>query len=172
LRDLLIELAASGLFRARWSADIHEEWIRNLIAARRDLTAARLQRTRDLMDRAVLDSVVEGFEGLIETLALPDPGDRHVLAAAIHCRADAIVTFNLKDFPQAALAEHGMAAIHPDVFLHQLFRSDRTAVVFAARKCRSRLKNPPRSAVDYLAALDRQSLPRIVAELRERLELI
>jgi len=103
LRDLLMSLALTGLFRAKWTAAIHEEWIGNLLRNRDDLTRPQLERTRDLMDRAVPDALVAGYEELIDPLTLPDPDDRHVLAAAIRGRADVIVTSNLKDFPETAL---------------------------------------------------------------------
>lgn len=98
LRDLLMRLAATDLFRARWSDAIHDEWIRSVLTQRPDLEA-QLARTRQLMDAHVMDCLVTGYEPLIDTLGLPDPGDRHVLAAAIIGRADLIVTKNLRDFP-------------------------------------------------------------------------
>ena len=99
LRDLLVPLATEGLVHARWSDRIHDEWTRNLLANRPDLTAARVRRTRDLMNQHVRDSLVTGYESLIAQLALPDPDDCHVLAAALRARATLIVTFNSADFP-------------------------------------------------------------------------
>ncbi len=84
LRDLLLQLALTGLFRARWSATIHDEWTRNVLLDRPDLTAAQLQHTRALMDAAVPDALVVGYEKLIPSLTLPDPDDRHVLALRCH----------------------------------------------------------------------------------------
>ena len=81
LRDFLLHLAATDLFRARWSEWIHIEWMRNLLARRPDLSRERLQRTRQLMDQSVPDCLVTGYEGLIDSLNLPDSNDRHVLAA-------------------------------------------------------------------------------------------
>lgn len=120
LRDLLLRLALTDLFRARWTERIHEEWMRSVLKDRSDLSAQQIQRTRELMDLSVPDCLVTGYEGLIENLDLPDPNDRHVLAAAIRCQAGVIVTYNLKDFPQAALAGHGMEAQHPDDFVSHL----------------------------------------------------
>jgi hypothetical protein len=92
LRSLVVELAQTKLFRARWSEHVHDEWIRNLLRNRPDLSAASLERTRRSMDASVLDCLVTGYAELIETLTLPDPDDRHVLAAAIIGRAAATVT--------------------------------------------------------------------------------
>jgi hypothetical protein len=109
LRDILIETARSGLYRARWTDLIHDEWTRNLLLRRPEL-ATRLNRTRRLMDQAVDGCLVTGFEARIDGISLPDPGDRHVLAAAAHCGADTIVTLNLRDFPGAVLSRYGVAA--------------------------------------------------------------
>lgn len=94
LRDFLMWLGLSGRFRARWSAHIHDEWQRNLLKNRPDLTKEQLRRTASLMDTAIPDGLVHGYEELINGLTLPDPDDRHVLAAAIRCNASVIVTFN------------------------------------------------------------------------------
>lgn len=77
LRTFLMHLALTGLFRAKWSDAVHEEWIANLLLNRPDLTRKKLERTRMLMDRHAIDT---GYEDLIPSLHLPDPDDRHVLA--------------------------------------------------------------------------------------------
>jgi hypothetical protein len=99
LRDLLLQLAVTDLFKARWTADIHREWIESLLKGRPDLQRTMLERTRDLMDSHTRDCLVSGYQDLIPSLRLPDPNDRHVLAAAIVGRCDVIVTQNTKDFP-------------------------------------------------------------------------
>jgi len=156
-----------GLFRAKWTEKIHDEWIRNLLANRHDLDPAKLARTRGLMNEAVPDSLVEGYQNLIAGLRLPDEDDRHVLAAAIHCNASAIITFNLKDFPLDNLAQYNIEAQHPDEFLFHQFGLNEAAVLNASRRCRERLKNPPLSVDDYLLALERCSLPKSVNHLRD-----
>jgi hypothetical protein len=118
------------------------------------------------MNDAVLDSVVEGHHDLIGTLSLPDPDDRHVLAAAIHAGADAIVTFNLKDFPQPVLDQYNLEALHPDDFIQFQYDFNNAAVIIAARRCRGRLKSPPRTADEYLDILQQQRLPKTVDILR------
>ncbi|GIX16034.1 MAG: hypothetical protein KatS3mg119_0220 [Rhodothalassiaceae bacterium] len=132
LRDLLLELAVSGFFRARWSPAVHEEWISNLLATRPDLDRGRLARTRVLMDSALPDALVDGYQELVDVLKLPDPGDRHVLAAAIKARADLILTWNLQDFPAATLAEWNIEVRDPDGFLSTPFTRTRRG---SARPC-------------------------------------
>lgn len=117
------------------------------------------------MDAAVLDSLVEGHMDLIESLSLPDPDDRHVLAAAIHAGADAIVTFNLKDFPPETCSQYQLEILHPDDFIRFQFDFDSAAVILAAQKCRKRLQNPPKTAEEYLETLALQRLPATVAAL-------
>ena len=158
LRDLLMWLGLSGSFRARWSAQIHDEWKRNLLVNRPDLTSAQLDRTSALMDLAIPDSRVSGHESLIPGLTLPDTDDRHVLAAAIRCKASVIVTFNEKDFPASALAPYGLEALHPDNFICKVFELDREAVVAAAQRQRAQLKNPALDVDRYLDVLQRQGL--------------
>jgi predicted nucleic acid-binding protein len=155
-------LGLSGRFRARWSEQIHEEWKRNLLKNRPDLTREQLDRTSALMDRAIPDGLVVGYEALIPGLALPDPDDRHVLAAAIRCHASVIVTFNQKDFPDDILAPFGIEAQHPDEFIENLFDLDQAAVVAAAQRQRALLKNPPMDVDIYLEMLFRQGLVQTV----------
>ena len=90
LRDFLMWLGLSGRFRARWSSQIHDEWRRSLLRDRPDLTVEQLNRTSDLMDQAIPDALVVGHEAIAENLHLPDPDDRHVLAAAIRCGASVV----------------------------------------------------------------------------------
>lgn len=153
LRDFLMHLAVAGLYEARWSDHIHDEWIRNVLADRPDLTADKLVYTRSRMDDAVPGGLVTGYEDLIDTLVLPDPNDRHVLAAAVRAGAGVIVTINLKDFPAAVLVGHGVEARHPDVFAVALLDAHPDAVVEVARTHRAALKNPPKTPDEYLGSL-------------------
>ncbi len=165
LRDFLMWLGLSGRFRARWSAEIHNEWKRNLLANRSDLTAEQLDRTSQLMDQAIPDALVTGYEPLVAGLTLPDPDDRHVLAAAIRCHASVIVTFNEKDFPANVLRSFGLEAQHPDMFVENLFDLDQAAVVAAAQRQRQQLKNPPMDIDRYLDVLLKQGLTQTVKGL-------
>lgn len=165
LRSFLMYVALEGCYRARWTAQIHDEWKRNLLKNRPDFTQEKLDRVSCLMDQAVPDCLVTGYEDLINGLTLPDQDDRHVLAAAIRCGAGVIVTMNLKDFPPAALSQYGVEAQHPDEFLFDLMDLDLAAVLNAASKHRASLKNPKLTAQEYLDMLERQGLTQTCRKL-------
>ncbi len=165
LRDLLMRLALTDLFRARWTDDIHDEWIRNVLEARPDLTREQLERTRGLMNANVRDCVVEGYQSLIPGLELPDPDDRHVLAAAIRANASVIVTFNLKDFPATQVGRYGVEAQHPDEFIAHLIDLNQAKVCAAAEEQRRSLRNPPKTVEEYLETLLKQGLPQTASLL-------
>lgn len=171
LRDFLIRLANTGLFAAKWTDDIHEEWIRSLLEDRPELKD-RLPRTRDLMNAAVPDCLVHGYEPLISGLELPDPDDRHVLAAAVRASAQVIVTFNLRDFPQSALDPFDIEAMHPDVFVEHQIDLHQGLVIEAAKAQRAALDSPPKSADEYIETLSGQGLPVSADKLREFSKLI
>lgn len=172
LRDFLMHLSLTNLFRAKWSERIHEEWISNLLKKRSDLTREKLERTKSLMNKSAECCVVEGYEDLIEVLVLPDPNDRHVLAAAIKAGAGVIVTFNLKDFPEEALKPYGIDVQDPDTFIMHLLDLNPGAVCVAAKRQRVNLQNPPKSIKDFLEILESQGLPQTVSRLRSFAELI
>lgn len=172
LRDLLMWLSISDLFRARWTEAILDEWTRNLLKNRPALSRTQLDRTRELMNRSTLDCLVYGYEDLIEGLKLPDPDDRHVLAAAIRGQASVIVTFNLKDFPAEYLGSFGIEAQHPDVFIEHLIDLSPGTVCAVVKRHRASLRNPPKTADEYLDTLARQQLLQTVERLREFREVI
>jgi predicted nucleic acid-binding protein len=167
LRNLLMRLALTGLFQAKWSADVHEEWIRNVLHDRPDLSREKLERTRFLMDLHATDALVTGYESLIPGLELPDPEDRHVLAAAIRGRADVIVTVNLRDFPRKIIGAFGIEAQHPDEFVIHLLHLAPGLVVVAAQEHRESLKNPAKTIQQYLKTLETQGLAQSASLLRE-----
>lgn len=166
LRDALLRLAVTDLFKAHWTDQIHEEWINALLRAGK-YSRDRLKRVRELMDDHVRDALVTGYEPLIETLTLPDPDDRHVLAAAIRSNADAIVTFNQKDFPRKMLAPYCIDVLHPDDFIYYQIDMAPAVCCQALRQQRLALKNPPFTTDEFLASLQKQQLPQAVTKLRE-----
>lgn len=116
-----------------------------MLRERSDLKQEQLDRTSQLMNAHVRDALVNNFEDLIPSLILPDPDDRHVLAAAIRISADLILTFNIKDFPAESLAPYGIEACRPDPFLVDQPDLDPQTVCLAARLHRASLRNPPKS---------------------------
>jgi len=166
LRDLLIRIARAGLVRARWTDAILDECFRSILRRRPELQEP-LKRTRELMNAAIPDCLVRGYEDLVESLALPDSDDRHVLAAAIRSGASAIVTSNLADFPTQALAPFQIEPKHPDDFVTELIDSAPAVVLAAVTRQAAELRSPPRSVSDLFETLQSVGLPMSVARLRE-----
>ena len=172
LRSVLMFLAQTDLFRARWTLDIHEEWIRNLLLKRPDLSQEKLEGLRDMMIDAIPDSLVTGYEPTIDGLILPDPDDRHVLAAALRANAEIIVPANLKDFPAESLMPYNVVAQHPDDFILDLIDLQPPLVLTCFEEDRTHYRNPPYTVEEYLENLQRQGLSKTVAYLSEYHHLI
>ena len=171
IRDTLLSLAVEGLYHARWSRAIHDEWTRNLAKDRPEL-ASRLPAVVALMNASVPDCLVTNYEKLVNSIELPDPDDRHVVAAAIVGHADAIVTFNTKDFPQAVLQPYGIEVQHPDEFLMNQLQLQKIPALSAIKKMRARWTNPERPALALIAAFEKRGLPLTADLLREAVDLI
>jgi predicted nucleic acid-binding protein len=172
LRDLLMRLALIDLYQAKWTNDIHREWMTSLLKNRPDLSRDRLEQTQAKMNLHIRDCLIEGYEDLIGNLKLPDPKDRHVLAAAIKANAQTIVTYNLSDFPFETISKYEIEVQHPDEFLRQLLDLAPARFMKAVKETRLSLKRPPKNPDEYLASLSKQSLPRTVACLKEYAWLI
>lgn len=172
LRDLFIRLAQAGLVRAKWTEAIHDEWTGSVLKDNPQRSAERLARTRALMNEAVRDCLVTGYEDLVDSLTLPDPDDRHVLAAAIRGGADIIITRNLKDFPPEALSCYDIEAVHPDGFLVDLFEFAQGPICAAVKRQRESLRKPAKTAEELLATLEAQGLARTALALRPLVDLL
>lgn len=169
LRDLLVRLGQTGLFRAKWTEQILDEMINSILARRPDLNSERLARTRQLMCEAVPDCLVRGYEPLIDGLTLPDPDDRHVLAAAVRCSAGVIVTSNLSDFPTDRLESFNIEPQSPDRFVLHLLDLAPGRVATVIQQQATVLADPPQTVEDLLTRLAACGLPRSVAILRTHL---
>ncbi len=172
VRDLLIRLGGTGLFRARWTDQIHDEWTNALQKKRKDIEPAKIARTRELVNQAIPDCLVTGYEGLIEGLKLPDPNDRHVLAAAIVCQAGVIVTYDLKDFPADALGEYEIEAQHPDEFVSHLLDLAPAVVCEVVRQQREALTNPAVSPEQFVERLSTLEFTKTATQLEEMVGLL
>ena len=171
VRDCLLRFAEAGLYRARWSPRILDEWAHSLIKKKPHLERS-IRSQRGEMARAFPEAIVEGYEHLIPALALPDENDRHVLAAAIRAGAPHIITENLRDFPIDALDIYGIEAVSADQFLsstYELYPSEATA---ALRKMRRDYENPPMSPSEFLLDLMRVGLPLTAALARREIDIL
>jgi hypothetical protein len=167
--DCLMWVALGGLVRAHWTAEIHEEWIRNLLARRPDLTRGQLERRRDFMDTALPNAVVKGHRKHVRTLRLPDPNDRHVLAAAITAVASHIVTYNTKDFPGGTTKPYGIVAVHPDEFLADMFTTHPDAVLACVRMQRASMKRLRPTPEQMISTFRKVDLCRFAELLETRI---
>jgi len=168
LCDTLLRLAEDGFFRPLWSQRILNEVEDAVLRVRPSVTAPAVRRRTEQMDSAFVDASVEGWEQVAAGLDLPDPDDRHVLAAAITGGAQAVVTFNLKDFPKEQLQPRGIEARHPDDFLlDQLdLYPSRTMGVLIEQA--ADLNRPPMDLAGLLNRLERCGVPGFVEAVRRQ----
>lgn len=151
LATTLLWLAEAGLFHPLWSETILDEVQRNL--PKMGVTPAQAGRRVSMMREAFgAEALVDSFDDLIPDMGC-DPKDRHVLAAAVRGGADAIVTFNLRDFPDDAVAEHGIKVIHPDYFLLHLLAEHPTTVLGVLEDEVAAFRNPQQTPKQFMASL-------------------
>ncbi len=173
IRDICMEVALANIYRAKWSARVHDEWIEALLRNRPDLERAKLDRTRDLMDRSIPSATVSGYAPLVESIPLAnDPDDRHVVAAAIVGECDLIVTSNLSHFPNETLRRFGLEAQRPDDFLANQLDLEPCTFCAAVRRARIGKRHPSYSVEEYLFNLIQQELVVTVAGLRPYAHLL
>jgi predicted nucleic acid-binding protein len=164
LSDLLLRVAAEGLYQAYWTPDILEE-VRRTLLNDLHLTDTQAARRIEAMAAAFPDALITHHSPLVD--AMPnDPKDRHVLAAAVASGAQVIVTLNLRDFPTDVLAPHDVESWSPDMFLGQLFGQHPQDVVSALQKQAVALRNPPGTIDDILTSLTRHAPAFISAGTR------
>jgi hypothetical protein len=167
LRDLLIRIAQlPHLVQAKWTDMILDEMVKALRERLPDISEEKTNRLRELMNAAVRDCLVAEYEPLIPILDLPDPDDRHVLAAAIKANAQLIVTRNLKDFPKGKLAPWGVKAKHPDDFVCDQIDIDPQAVWACVQQIVDSRTQRPVTVDDVLDELARDGLVASAARLR------
>ena len=165
-RDILLSFSQAGLFRARWTIEIQDEWSRNLLAAKPELKTSIDSQVTAMRDNFP-ESLVEKYEALIPTLTLPDPNDRHVLAAAIKCGAQHIVTENLKDFPPNATGDYDVEPISADEFLTRTFDLYLIEATLVLAQIRRRYSNPSYTPSEFVMDLTAKGLPKLATRARE-----
>jgi predicted nucleic acid-binding protein len=171
--DALLSLAIVGLFAAKWTRQIEQEWIAALEEQRPDLKG-RLELRRNSMREAVPDwEILESaWAPLVAGYNLPDSDDRHVLAAAVAGHADCIVTANLRDFPSDIVGPYGIEVVDPDRFIVNQWDLDPIVAMTAFKHMRARWKKPQATPEDFAQALERNGLPATAQRIREAAELI
>ena len=171
VRDILLSFADEGLFRARLTDEIVDEWTRNLIKLKPHLEDS-IRRQVELLHTHFPECFVQGYRPLIEGLALPDQDDRHVLAAAIRCSAQVIVTENRRDFPADVLDEHGIEVLGADDVLVNAYDLFPAQARHALKTIRSRYRKPSMTATEFLIDLVRSGLPKLAAMARQDIEFL
>jgi predicted nucleic acid-binding protein len=160
LADLLLTLAERSTYRPLWSNDVLEELRRNLVAA--GIDPAAVQRRIDAMNSAFPDALVTSYADLTPQVTC-DEKDRHVLAAAVRGGAAIVVTFNLRHFPDAALAPYELSAVHPDDFLLDQLDLYPGAVLDAVKAVPGAYENPPITMAEFLDLLMRSGVGRFAS---------
>jgi predicted nucleic acid-binding protein len=174
LRSLILFVAQTKLYWAKWSERVNDEWVDAVVrkAKRPSITRETLQATRDAMNAAIMDCLVENFEHLEAGLQLPDANDNHVLAAAIHGHASTIVTFNLKDFPAEYLSQFKIHAKHPDEFLVAAYHVSPDRFIEAVKPDFQHYWLPPLTFAEYSGSLKNAGVPKLAEILAKPKVLI
>ena len=165
-RDILLRFHHAGLLRARWTERILDEWTLNLLEQKPHLERS-VRSQRHAMREHFPEAEVTGFEPLIGTLELPDADDRHVLAAAIRCGAQHIVSDNLADFPAEVLGRFDIEAVDADDFLSRTFDLYPSEALGVLRTLQEAYRNPPFTPAEFIRDLTVKGLPRLAAQTRD-----
>lgn len=171
-RDMLLSLAGADFFRPRWTERIMGETERAIIKMCRDYGKAdpenAARQACGSMNDAFEDAIVTGYEAIESGLTdLPDPGDMHVIAAAIETGASIIVTDNLKDFPATVLGSHGIEAKSANAFLADAIDLKPEKAAKALALMRARFNNPAITAEDLLLKMEARGLGDAADLLRD-----
>lgn len=166
LRNVVVQAAVDRLVGARWTAEIHDEWIRNLAADAPAIPIERLQHTCRLMNDALPTAMVKGYKHLVPTVTLPDPNDRHVVAAGIAAGASIVLTWNLRHFPANELKRFGLRRETPDAFLSKLYDKAPDSTVGSLARARRNLSKSRVSASDFVDILNNQKLIHLAKRIQ------
>lgn len=167
LRDTLLRLAEIELFDPRWSERILEEVKRNVIEHREGIDEADMNRMAAAMNSAFENALIDASAiARIENSMQNDPKDRHVLAAAVVAGASGIVTNNVGDFPLPACEPYGITVTTADEFLCALLDIDPEAIRDTVTRQAAALRDPPHTAAEVLAYLERVGAPTFAERVR------
>lgn len=170
-RDVLLRFYEAGLFRARWTDEILSEWTRNLLSSRPDLESS-INAQRERLSEVFSEALVTGYEHIKAGLSLPDKDDIHVLAAAIQCGAQHIITDNIRDFPEMALEPYDIEAIEADEFLTRTFELYTAEAMAVLRELRTHYSNPAFTPSEFVLDLTAKGMPKLAARVRTRRQFL
>ncbi|MEM1325703.1 MAG: PIN domain-containing protein [Bacteroidota bacterium] len=169
IRGYLLYLADQKIYQPKWSKDINDEWVRNLLKNRPDLSKQRLSNTVNAMNTYFPDADVKINQDDINVLVLPDPDDRYVLATAIKSKAEKIITANLKDFPEVYINSFNVGIQHPDQFISYLLSTYPEQCLIAFQEQINALKRPPINQTQMLANFRENKLKETASLLEKML---
>lgn len=167
LREMLLGVAAAGLFTPLWSPRIIGEWTRAVARQGEGPGAVAEAEAAALLARWPGSMVPEPtalspeVTAALDATTFPDPADRHVIEAAVAGRATLIVTRNIRDFPPALLARFGLSAQHPDPFLLAMWRERPDAVAAVAKDVLAHWQRLSGEEIGLRALMKRAGLPRL-----------
>lgn len=167
VRNIILTFAEEGFFRARWSSTTIRSELVPAIKKAAGLSAEKANFHKDRIEIAFPEGEIVEDPNLVGGLILPDPKDRHVLAAAIQTKAALIVTNNLKDFPVAALAAHQIEPISADSFIADCIDLAGAEAIAALRVLRERFRRPEMDAEAFLRLVEERGLSQTAAMLQE-----
>lgn len=154
----LLRVADAGLFRPLWSETILDEMVQAVSRVHPHLTE-RIERRALTMRTHFDDALVTGWEELTASIILPDKNDKHVVAAAVIGRADVIVTFNIRDFPEERLRSFNLEAQTPDHFLLNQLDLNPRLVMDILREQAQATNNPRITTSVLLNRLSKAQVP-------------
>ena len=169
--DILLRFSHAGLFRARWTEQILDEWVSHLLESKPQLESS-VRSQEKAMREHFADALVTGHVSLIAGLDLPDLDDRHVLVAAIQCGAQHIVTENTGDFPSEILDRFAIEAINADEFLSRTFDLYPVEALEVLRSLRAYYSNPPFTSSEFILDLTAKGLPKLAERARQRIDFL
>lgn len=158
LRDLLLSLFFAGVYEAKWTEKITQEWVGHLLNNRSDIPPTKVERTVSLMNMIKPAALVSNYERYIPQIDIPDADDRHVVAAAFACGAQKILTWNLSDFPNKVLKVFGVTAQSPDKYIADLIMDNPPSIVAIFKGVREKFKAPPMCVDEFFARLEKNNL--------------
>lgn len=167
LRDFLLNIAEQHLIKPHWTDQINEEWLRNLLLNRPDLNRRQLETTIAYMNEAFPYANIIYNHSIHLPINLPDENDLHVIAAAAKVKAEFIITFNLKDFPENEMKKLGIRAVQPDQFISTLIEINPINVLKAFNNQVKNLRYPKMRPEEVLQRLERCNLKTTSNKLRK-----